>query len=437
MAAFSITNLINDKARAAAGTTTGTEYKEIYLSPYEVKEAPKNTRQECKDIDKLADSFLLVGQEQPTVLARVNGEYRIIDGHRRNLANIYNLERGYQEFAKVRYFFRDMSEIMYELALLAGNGYTQELTDYEKTELAARLKAALEAARDAGEIVIEGRVRDLVGEILGEKPTNMARIEKINNNAEPEIKEQFKEGNIGISAAYEAAKLPAEEQQAIAARAAAGENVKTKEIAQKVAEMKAGDEYRTPHPISITSLCYSCKNYSTCNVKTGTCEKCDQYINKAEAEKTDAQRYDEEQAAIDKETEKRLREKSDQEKLEKALGSTPERKRHEIKIAAMYYDDVVSGRKRFELRKNDRGYKVGDALKMLEFTDGKFTGRTIDADIIYMLEDYTGLQENYCILGIAIVSEKDTKEEQLPGQTSIYDLEGVVPNEQTAEEESV
>lgn len=239
MAAFSVLGMINKEAQAAAGVTTGTEYKEIYLSPYEVKEAPKNTRQECKDIDKLADSFLLVGQEQPTVLARVNGEYRIIDGHRRNLANIYNLERGYQEYAKVRYFYRDMSEIMYELALLAGNGYTQELTDYEKTELAARLKAALEAARDAGEIVIEGRIRDLVGEILGEKPTNMARIEKINNNATPEVKEQFKEGNIGISAAYEAAKLPPEEQQAIAARAAAGENVKTKEIAQKVAEKVA------------------------------------------------------------------------------------------------------------------------------------------------------------------------------------------------------
>lgn len=236
MAAFSVLGMINKEAQAAAGITVGGEYKEIYLSPYEVKEAPKNTRGECKDIDKLADSFLLVGQEQPTVLARINGEYRIIDGHRRNRANIYNLERGYKEYAKVRYFYRDMSEIMYELALLAGNGYTQELTDYEKTELAARLKAALEAARDAGEIVIEGRIRDIVGEILGEKPTNMARIEKINNNATPEVKEQFKEGNLGITVTYEVAKLPPEEQQAIAARAAAGENVKTKEIAQRVAE---------------------------------------------------------------------------------------------------------------------------------------------------------------------------------------------------------
>jgi len=236
MAGFSVLGMMNNKSRVAAGATTSTEYKEIYLSPYEVKEAPQNTRQECKDIDKLADSFLLVGQEQPTVLARVNGEYWIIDGHRRNRANIYNLERGYKEYEKVRYFYRDMSEIMYELSLLAGNGYTQELTDYEKTDLAARLKAALEKARDAGEIVIEGRVRDLVGEILGEKPTNMARMEKINNGATEEVKEQFKEGNLGISAAYEAAKLPPEEQQAIAARAAAGENVKTKEIAQKVAQ---------------------------------------------------------------------------------------------------------------------------------------------------------------------------------------------------------
>lgn len=91
-----------------------------------------------------------------------------------------------------------------------------------------------------------------------------------------------------------------------------------------------------------------------------------------------------------------------------------ERKVHDIKIAASYYGDVASGRKRFELRKNDRGYKTGDALKMLEFEDGKHTGRAIDADIIYMLEDYAGPEEGYYILGIDVkafsgaVSETDT-----------------------------
>lgn len=237
MAAFSVLDMMNPKARQQVATAK--DYQEIYLSPKEVKEAPENTRKTYEGIEALADSFLLVGQEQPTVLARVNGEFFIVDGHRRNRANLLNLERGYTKFEKVRYFFRDMSETMYELALLSGNGYTQGLTDYEKTELAARLKKVLEKMRENGEISQEGRIRDIVGNILGEKPTNMARIEKINNSATEEIKEQFKEGNIGISKAYEAARLPEEEQKAIAARAAAGEDVKTKEIAQKVAEKVA------------------------------------------------------------------------------------------------------------------------------------------------------------------------------------------------------
>lgn len=394
MAAFSVMGLINKDAQAAAGITAGTEYKEIYLSPYEVKEAQKNTRQECKEIDKLADSFLLVGQEQPTVLARVNGEYRIIDGHRRNRANIYNLERGYQEYAKVRYFYRDMSEIMYELALLAGNGYTQELTDYEKTELAARLKTALEAARDAGEIVIEGRVRDLVGEILGEKPTNMARIEKINNNATPEVKEQFKEGNIGISAAYEAAKLPPEEQQAIAARAAAGENVKTKEIAQKVAEKVAAKAQ----------------------------EKADQAAEKAEKAEIEAQ-----QAIADA--------AEAQAKAETEAENARELKRYvdeTAKNAEVSETDTVNpleiGLPESLDDWNAREWGIYILRRMMYFVD---VMHGTDAEelqaILFRLEARANGEEQ----------QQGAQDEQLPGQMNINDLEGVAANEPTAEEEGV
>ena len=38
--------------------------------------------------------------------------------------------------------------LMYELRLLAGNGYTQELTAYEKTRLVERTKAALIRAKE-------------------------------------------------------------------------------------------------------------------------------------------------------------------------------------------------------------------------------------------------------------------------------------------------
>lgn len=85
MAKFGINDILNAKTKAAGQQAQG--YKEIYLSPYEVKAAEENTHQKLEGIEELADSFLHVGQEQPTVLARVNGEYRIIDGHRRNEAN--------------------------------------------------------------------------------------------------------------------------------------------------------------------------------------------------------------------------------------------------------------------------------------------------------------------------------------------------------------
>lgn len=400
--AFNFMDLLNAQTKAE-GVEETKDYEEIYLSPYEVKDAQENTHQKLEGIEELADNFLTVGQEQPTVLARVNGEFRIIDGHRRNAANIFNIERGYKEYEKIKYRYKDMSEAMYELRLLAGNGYTQELTAYEKVRLVERTKAALIRAKEEDGLEIQGKMRDLIAAMVQESGTNVARMENINNNATQAVKEQLKEGNLGLTAAYEAAKLEPEEQDDIAERAAAGENVRAKDIAEKVAAKKAGDDYRTPHPESITSICYSCLNYSTCNVKTGTCQKCDEYVNKAEAEKTDEQRYSEEQDRIDRETKKKLAEREHEEKLDAALSDNkPDHKIHEIKIAAMYYEDVVSGKKSFELRKNDRGYKQGDKLIMLEFKDGKHTGRIANADIVYMLEDYTGLAEGYCILGIQV-----------------------------------
>ena len=412
-AKFGITDIMNAKSRAA-GIGNVSEYTEIWLSPYDVKPSESNFYSQ-ENIEELADSFLTVGQQQPTVLGRVNGEFKIVSGHRRNLANILNIERGHEEFKKVRYLYKDMTGAMFELSLLIGNAYNRELTAWEKTQQAQRLKEALLRAKEEDGLEVTGKLRDIIAELMNESPTNIARMESINNNATPEIKEQLKSGNIGITSAYEAAKLTPEEQKEIADKAAAGEDVRAKEIAAKVAEKKAGDSYETPHPESITSLCYSCKRYKDCNVKTGTCEKCDQYINKAEAEKTDEQRYSEEQDKIDRDTKKKLQERADREKMEKLPSDgKADHKTHDIKIASSYYEDIISGKKKFELRKNDRGYKVGDSLKMLEFADGKHTGRTIDADIIYMLEDYTGLEEGYCILGIDVtahsgqMSETDT-----------------------------
>ena len=118
-------------------------------------------------------------------------------------------------------------------------------------------------------------------------------------------------------------------------------------------------------------------------------------------ELTEEQKYEAEQRKIDRETKKKLLEMEDEEKMSH-LPSDEGPKIHRIKLASNYYDDVATGKKTFELRKNDRGYREGHKLELLEFAEGRHTGRVIKADIVYMLEDYTGLEDGYCILGIKV-----------------------------------
>ena len=91
-------------------------------------------------------------------------------------------------------------------------------------------------------------MRDLVAAMINESSTNVARMDAINNNATPEIKEQLKEGNLGITAAYEAAKLDEDEQKEIAEKAAAGKNVRAKENSGKGSREKGGGRLRNTAP---------------------------------------------------------------------------------------------------------------------------------------------------------------------------------------------
>ncbi len=75
---------------------------------------------------------------------------------------------------------------------------------------------------------------------------------------------------------------------------------------------------------------------------------------------------------------------------------------HEIKIYPSYYAAVASGDKTFELRKDDRGYKVGDILKLNEWDGEKYTGHSMMRRITYIYKgnDKYGLSDGYCILSI-------------------------------------
>lgn len=75
---------------------------------------------------------------------------------------------------------------------------------------------------------------------------------------------------------------------------------------------------------------------------------------------------------------------------------------HKLKILPEYFDAIASRKKTFELRKDDRGYKVGDILWFREWDGERYTGRELSViEIKYILRDCPeyGLSDGYCILG--------------------------------------
>lgn len=73
---------------------------------------------------------------------------------------------------------------------------------------------------------------------------------------------------------------------------------------------------------------------------------------------------------------------------------------HELKISPNFLNDILEGDKDFEIRKNDRNFKVGDFIVFREFNNGEYQSKIACCRIGYILENYTGLEAGYAILGI-------------------------------------
>ena len=76
---------------------------------------------------------------------------------------------------------------------------------------------------------------------------------------------------------------------------------------------------------------------------------------------------------------------------------------HYLKTLTNFYQDVESGKKNFEVRFNDRDFKVYDILYLKEFIPpSTYTGREIRKQIAYVLDD-----PNYCKEGFVVLGLKD------------------------------
>ena len=78
------------------------------------------------------------------------------------------------------------------------------------------------------------------------------------------------------------------------------------------------------------------------------------------------------------------------------------KKNHDLKCEAEYYDKVASGEKTFEIRFNDRNFKVGDTITLHRSMSGVYAGQSLIVEITYILKDAEkyGLKEGFVILSI-------------------------------------
>jgi len=81
-------------------------------------------------------------------------------------------------------------------------------------------------------------------------------------------------------------------------------------------------------------------------------------------------------------------------------------KMHGLKLENPYFQDVANKLKTFEVRHNDRGFKVGDTLCLREYSKATdlLTGRHINAEITYMIDDPRYCKEGFVVLGIRVIS---------------------------------
>lgn len=458
---FNLTELLNQRSKEAgeqqkteqqqaAGTEIATPEEGVSSTADIYDLIPsKGNFYSVEDVQDLKQSIELLGVLQPLLVTEEeeDGKRRIIAGHRRRLAVMQLVDEGKERFRRVPILIKPKKNaILDRLALIMANRF-REKTDWERmTEALETEKLVLELKESMN---IPGRTRDLLAEIIETSPAQVGRYKAIYNNIIPELMAEFKANRIVVSVIYEASGLPEDYQKQAAevfrenevltlsdikqlkknyeaAQQIPGqmdinqlqeqpEEPQTQESAadgetddqqEETAAEGAGEaaeqqpEYVDPQPESMTSLCYSCTHYEECHDKTATVTNCNAYENRREAQKTDEERYNEEQAAIDRETQKKLREMQQEEKMQHL--PSDERKEKTIRVSPDKMKAVAIDHTRpYMILKND-GYREGDTVKLIEFAEGRATGNTADMKIICMDDDTTSsaLEEGYCVIAL-------------------------------------
>lgn len=459
---FNLTELLNQRSKeageqqkteqqqAAAGAEVVTSEEGVSSTADIYDLIPsKGNFYSVEDVQDLKQSIELLGVLQPLLVTdeEEDGKRRIIAGHRRRLAVMQLVDEGKERFRRVPILIKPKKNaIIDRLALIMANRF-REKTDWERMTEALETEKLVLELKDS--MNIPGRTRDLLAEIIETSPAQLGRYKAIYNNIIPELMAEFKANRIVVSVIYEASGLPEDYQKQAAeifrenevltladvkrlkknyeasqqipgqmdinqlqgqpeepqTQESTADSEIDKEQEETAAEgtgeaTEQQPEYVDPQPESMTSLCYSCTHYEECHDKTATVTNCNAYENRREAKKTDEERYNEEQAAIDRETQKKLREMQQEEKMQHL--PSDERKEKTIRVSPDKMKAVAIDHTRpYMILKND-DYREGDTVKLIEFAEGRATGNTADMKIICMDDDTTSsaLEDGYCVIAL-------------------------------------
>lgn len=424
-AGWSVMDALNRNSKAAAEDKPRARFRTKDIS---IRKMYSNDRNfySMNGIEKLAQEILTVGLlENMTVMYAPceRGEYRIIAGERRWRALQFLLKKGYEEFEIATCQIKSVAEEHEEMVnIIMANAY-RDKTMADLLQEEQQLRKSLQYMKDngltlQGYTLDSGRLRDVIASIMQMSGTKIAQIDSINERLIPEFTEQLKEGRLTFSAAYEISGMDQEQQQDMLeksqesggltwkevkeAKAAAEEPEDPEEAERQEPEQeettKPGDDYKTPHPEGITSICYGCSRYLECNVKTSTCTSCDQYIDKKEAEKTEQQRYDEEQAAIDRETKRKLQEREQEEKMQHLPSDD---KKKTIRLSCDAFDRIRNKTQTFLIVKSTEISESSTIIAM-EFRESRATGEQMQLRVNHLEDSSTSsaLVDGYCVIGI-------------------------------------
>lgn len=441
---YSVLNALNKNTRQQAEERPGGRFRTRDINITDIYPNGNNFYA-MQDIEALAEDIKAVGLlENLTVMyAPAAGKnYKLLGGERRWRALCLLVQQGYNEFSAATCQIRTAENERAEIVEIIMCNRQRVKTVWEQIEEETRLKETLQEMKKNGETLKgydlqEGRLRDTIAAILNYSAAKVGQMETIAKNLIGELRDALKEEKINFSTAYTVAKMDeAGQQAALAAYEQQGE-LNSAQAKEAAAAMNPPEEpENNPLPeygaeqMNVESICYRCAHWNDCSEKSATTVKCATFEDKnRQQEKTQEQTQERQESpqarVMDSQTGEVYESMQEAEKAAEMAQDEPteapqeepaakNERVHYIRLAATYYDDVATGRKPFELRKNDRDYKTGDILEMNEFTDGRNTGRVIRCRVTYMLEGYTGLTDGYCILGIKV----------LQAQGYNYDMEG-------------